>query len=103
MYGLRIPIHSVSFYNSSGCWSKRPPWYGSDEQAELNLYSLTTDYPLVGDTILHDCWFRRKDFPVVQFLCRGDQPVQRIAVDLLARPPFGCRETSGMPMVAYGR
>jgi prepilin-type processing-associated H-X9-DG protein len=29
----------------------RPPWWGRSEQTELNLYGLTTDYPLVADTI----------------------------------------------------
>ncbi len=49
-YGLRIPYSQVGS-KTAPVVGQRPPWYGSDEQAELNLYGLTTDYPLVGDTI----------------------------------------------------
>jgi prepilin-type N-terminal cleavage/methylation domain-containing protein/prepilin-type processing-associated H-X9-DG protein len=49
-YGLRIP-YSQPGSTTIPVVGQRPSWYGQDEQAELNLYGLTTDYPLVGDTI----------------------------------------------------
>ena len=44
------PLFCPWFSNGSVV-GQRPTWYGQVEQAELNLYGLTTDYPLVGDTI----------------------------------------------------
>jgi prepilin-type N-terminal cleavage/methylation domain-containing protein/prepilin-type processing-associated H-X9-DG protein len=49
-YGLRIP-YSQRGSPTIPVVAQRPPWYGQVEQAELNLYGLTSDYPLVGDTI----------------------------------------------------